>query len=186
MPAYNHCELLEDQKGTLKLLRKSGFPAGCCDRLKLFDYLNKADPKLWLRSIDKTGWINDCEYICPSFQITSPDCQEVYELPKSAQDWGYGQQGTLAEWQENICKYCANNHILTFSLCVGLSGPLLRFFQNVGTTIIHLSGQTSRGKTTVLRLSASLWGNPNERVRLWRNTDNALKSVFESYNDSRC
>jgi uncharacterized protein (DUF927 family) len=90
------------------------------------------------------------------------------------------------EWQERVAAYCAGNHILTFALCTGLSGPLLKLFPNVRSTIINLFGKTSTGKTTALLVAASLWGNPKKYTGQWRNTDNNLESVFELYNDSLC
>jgi putative DNA primase/helicase len=175
-------EILLDSRETSRILASKGFKIPAVSMKPITTYLQEANPTKRIRQIKKTGWINDHEYLCPSFQVTHPDSQEVYELLEGAQDWGYGQQGPLAEWQEHAATYCANNHILEFALCVGLAGPLLRFFPNVGTTTMNFFGPTSIGKTTALQVSTSMWGNP-EYMHQCRTTDNALESTAAAHND---
>jgi putative DNA primase/helicase len=153
---------------------------------KIVIYVQEANPLKRIRQIKKPGWINDREYVCPSFQVTRPDNNGEYELSETAQNWGYGINGTLKEWQDNVAKYCVGNNIPMFSLCAGVAGPLLNVFPNIGTTVINLTGITSRGKTTALLVAASLWGESSKYRKQWRSTDNALESVFEAYNDGLC
>ncbi|MDR1365763.1 MAG: DUF927 domain-containing protein [Holosporales bacterium] len=179
--------MLLDNKEPLKALADRGFAVPVHSQKHISAYLQEAKPTRRIRQINKTGWINDREYICPSFQVTRPDNKEEYELidtisTTSVQNEGYGISGTLAEWQEHIAEYCVDNHILTLSLCVGLSGPLQRFFPHIGTTVVNLIGKTSSGKTTALRAAASLWGSP-KYVKQWRTTDNSLESIAEAHND---
>lgn len=47
----------------------------------------------------------------------------------------------------------------------------------------HLRGASSSGKSTVLRLAASVWGNPSTYVRLWRGTVNGLEGLATLHND---
>lgn len=107
----------------------------------------------------------------------------MYELAESTQDWGYDQKGTLKRWQENVGKYCAGNHILTLAVLIALSGPLLKFFPNIGSTIFHLAGETSKGKTTALQIAASIWGHLKQFLMQWRFTDNALEGILTLHND---
>lgn len=171
-----------DHRGIVKLLADEGFHIPTGSSKNLLNYLNEAKPTRRIRQINKCGWINDREYICPSFQVLSPDNKEEYALLEGSKDWGYDQKGTLEEWHENVAKYCVDNHILTFSLCVGLSGLLLRFFPQIGTTVINLMGKTSLGKTTALQVASSLCGS-SKYVKQWRATDNSLESIAEAYND---
>ena len=59
----------------------------------------------------------------------------------------------------------------------------MKFFPTIGTTVINLTGKSSIGKTTALRVAASLWGN-NKFIKQWRVTDNALEGVASYHNDS--
>ncbi|MDR1475001.1 MAG: DUF927 domain-containing protein [Holosporales bacterium] len=176
------CSVPFDNKEILKALRNRGFYIPAKYQRHVLNYLQSAIPDRRIRKIDKTGWINGCEYICPSFKVIRSDNDEQYELPKTAQGWGYDQEGTLEDWQEHVAKYCIGNHILTLSLCIGLSGLLLRLFPQIGTTVVNLIGKTSLGKTTALKVAASLWGG-QKYVKQWRATDNSLESIAEAHND---
>ena len=75
--------------------------------------------------INKTGWTNDKfdAYICPSFRATRDEStrdKEKFILSQALRNCGFGQRGTLKEWQENICRFCENNENLTFVLCNSL------------------------------------------------------------------
>jgi uncharacterized protein (DUF927 family) len=48
---------------------------------------------------------------------------------------------------------------------------------------IHWRGQSSEGKTTVLLVAASVWGEPG-RLERWRATSNGLEGVASYHNDS--
>jgi uncharacterized protein (DUF927 family) len=47
----------------------------------------------------------------------------------------------------------------------------------------HLIGASSSGKTTALRVAASVWGNPAMFVRQWRATANGLEGLAALHND---
>jgi putative DNA primase/helicase len=178
------CRTIVETKETLRILADAGFSMSC-DRRGLAEYLVSAEPSERIILIKKIGWINNAtretkEYICPSFTVAS-SCSG-YSLASGINDYGFAKKGTLEEWQANICKHCEGNSILTFALCVGLSGPLLKFFPTIGTTIINLVGRSSIGKTSVLSAVASLWGS-RKFLQQWRTTSNALESVAESHND---
>jgi putative DNA primase/helicase len=175
--------ILLDNKEPLKILADRGFNVHVKSQKNLLSYLQEAKPTQRIRQIIKTGWINDQEYICPSFKASSSNNKENYELANVSKDWGYGISGSLEDWKENIAKYCIDNYILTFSLCDGLSGILLKFFPEISTTVINLVGGTSKGKTTVLQVASSLWGSP-KYVKQWRTTDNSLESIAEAHNDA--
>jgi uncharacterized protein (DUF927 family) len=47
----------------------------------------------------------------------------------------------------------------------------------------HFRGGSSGGKTTALRMAASVWGDPAVYVRTWRATANGLEAVAALHND---
>ena len=175
------CRTVFEQKETLKILADAGLDMNC-NRIEVWKYLISASPVKRIRQIKRTGWVNDTEYTCPSFIISDQNNKEVFSLAGNTNDYGFTQKGTLEQWQ-GICRLCEGNNILTFGLCIGLSAPLLRFFPTLGTTIINLVGKTSIGKTTALRVAASIWGN-DKFIRQWRSTGNAHEGTAEFYNDA--
>lgn len=47
----------------------------------------------------------------------------------------------------------------------------------------HLRGSSSTGKTTALRVAASVYGEPHRYVRTWRATSNGLEGIAAVHND---
>ena len=45
-------------------------------------------------------------------------------------------------------------------------------------------GKSSIGKTTALKVAASVWGNPKKYIKQWRATGNAQEGIAEKHNDS--
>lgn len=76
---------------------------------------------------------------------------------------------------------------LQFSIVAGLSSVILarmNMISAIGTIIIHIYGDSSRGKTTFLKTACSCWGNPNKTplVSSWNATSNAiLTSLVGNY-----
>lgn len=86
---------------------------------------------------------------------------------------GFRSTGTWEGWLDAV------NAALPYpaamvALYASLVPPLMAFFPTLANFIVDFCGETSRGKTTTLRLAASVWGNPDERgggiVVSWDNT----------------
>ena len=131
----------------------------------------------------KSGWIEKqgLQYVSPSFQIC--DLGRAYRLKDSSEELGFAKHGTLQEWQDNVGTYCYGNHLLIFSLCTSLSGTMLKFVPEINSSIFNFVGKSSIGKTTALRVAASVWGN-KRFIQQWRATSNALEAIAESHNDN--
>ena len=93
------------------------------------------------------------------------------------------QKGKLDQWRDEICKPIAEQSRLVLSLCCAFSGQLLEplGYDSGG---FHLLGSSSIGKSITMCLAASIWGNPRQIVRSWRQTDNALEGTAREHNDS--
>jgi|GEM_PF-152553 len=94
----------------------------------------------------------------------------------------FAQMGTLDAWNANIGRLCSGNSRLMLAVCAALAGPLLRplGIENGG---IHLVGPSSVGKTTALRVAASVYGPQDGFIRSWRSTSNGLEAVAAGLND---
>jgi putative DNA primase/helicase len=176
-------DILLDSKEILRELARNGFSKVLCTR-DVAEYLERCSSDTRLLKVKRCGWVGNDKYICPSFTVlTDKKCNEQLILSNNVNDYGFRQQGTLKDWQENVCRYCENNHILTFALCVAISGILLKFFPNINSTMINLYGRSSIGKTTVLQVVASIWGPPRKYIQQWRTTSNGLEGLAEAHND---
>lgn len=71
-------------------------------------------------------------------------------------------RGTLDAWVRTVSTLQAYPRVL-IALYAAFAAPLLQVF-NVPNFILDYANRTSTGKTTVLRLVGSVWGNPDERT----------------------
>lgn len=70
-----------------------------------------------------------------------------------------------------------------FAVVAGLSSVLLSYLKlyiSMENILIHIYGDSSRGKSTFLKLAASMWGEPNSPplVNEWNSTTNAIYSTL--------
>ena len=101
------------------------------------------------------------------------------------------RKGTMEEWQDKVVKPCAGNPMLIFGLCASFAAPLL-FWLDLGSQGYHIYGTTTRGKTTLLQVGASAWGDAMDPdipkaiatyIIKWNATQNAVEGMAASFND---
>jgi putative DNA primase/helicase len=90
--------------------------------------------------------------------------------------------GELAAWRDRVAARCAGNSRLVFAVACAFAGPLLKP-ASVESGGFHLRGASSSGKTTALRVAASVFGWPSYMQR-WRTTDNALEPTAAQHCDA--
>jgi putative DNA primase/helicase len=91
-------------------------------------------------------------------------------------------RGTLADWQERIGRFCVGNSRLTFAASCAFVGPLLPSTLVFFGGGFHLVGDSSCGKTTALRVAASVWGGPDYLQR-WQATANRIEALAVQHSD---
>jgi putative DNA primase/helicase len=91
-------------------------------------------------------------------------------------------KGTADQWREKVGALCAGNSRLVFAVACAFAGPLLRP-GGVESGGFHFRGGSSTGKTTALKVAASVNGGRNYLQR-WRTTDNALEAIAAQHCDS--
>ena len=99
---------------------------------------------------------------------------------------GYGREGSLKK-SLKIFKFINQNPIIAFMCYSACAAPLLKILGQT-SFMIDLSGPTTRGKTTALRVAASLFGDPNPSsatsiVRSWNSTQVFLERTTTMVND---
>jgi putative DNA primase/helicase len=92
---------------------------------------------------------------------------------------------THQDWTANVGALAAGHRLLRFSIATALAGTLL----DIGgfeSGCFHFFGKSSEGKTTSLRMAASVWGSGADGgyVRTWRATANGLEAAFAGASDT--
>jgi uncharacterized protein (DUF927 family) len=176
-------ELLEDRREYRKTLRRLGLQMNSSkqgmDLLQAYLDLYQSQDKMLC--VEKTGWHKDI-YVLPDATYGQRAGQEQVVLQglNHSVD-GYRQAGDLETWKTDVAALCVGNTRLVFAVSMAFGAPLLSRLDVEGGGV-HLRGQSSEGKTTVLRVAASVWGEPG-RLELWRATANGLEGVASYHND---
>lgn len=132
--------------------------------------------------VDKLGW-HDKQYILANGSIGGDDKQITVYQSANAINSTLAQQGTLAQWRDNLCKPLAEQSRFVFSIACAFAGQLLELLDDDGGGF-HILGSSSMGKSLSLKTAASVWGKPDSYTKTWRSTDNALEGTASEYNDS--
>ena len=90
-------------------------------------------------------------------------------------------KGTADQWLERVGALCVGNSRLVFAVACAFAGPLLRP-AGMESGGFHYRGDSSGGKTTALKVAASVYGGTSYLQR-WRSTDNALEATAAQHSD---
>ena len=151
-------------------------PAG---KSKLSTYLMSCNPTARALCINKTGWYNGV-YVLPDAIIGQNN--ESISFQVESFNNVYTCKGSAVEWRENIGKYCQDNSRLIFAVSTAFAAALLEL-TGLESGGLHFVGGSSCGKSTILRVAASVWGG-KDYLRTWRTTDNGLEGIANMHNDS--
>ena len=124
---------------------------------------------------DKTGWVNG-SFLTPAKTYGDPDLR--FNNPEP--DLTLTEiKGTIDGWKSEVAAKCAGNSRLLFSLGAAFAAPLLSIAE-IESGGFHLVGTTSIGKTTSLKVAASVAGL--KTIPNWRATSNALEGKAAEFN----
>jgi uncharacterized protein (DUF927 family) len=132
------------------------------------------------RCVERIGW-NGCVYVLPDAVIGDSDEITVFQNPQAVAP-AFSEAGTLEAWRDSVARLASGNSRLVFSLSVALAAPLAALADEASGGF-HLRGESSTGKTTALKIAASIWGHPDKYPRQWRSTDNGLEGLAALHND---
>jgi len=149
------------------------------DKIKyISQYLMKAAPIQRARSVLKTGWYKEL-FVLPNKVVGKSDEIVVYQNSLSM-PCNYEKSGTIKGWRNNVSSLCKGNTRLAFGVSTAFATMLLRLI-NGESGGFHFRGESSRGKTSILTLAKSVFGNPDNLPR-WRSTVNGLEGLASSHN----
>jgi len=145
----------------------------------LTQYIQSRQPDTFATCTDRIGWHGPA-FVLPHETI-GDDAERIVFQSESAQENTFRVKGTVEQWAQRIAAPCAGNSRLVFALACAFAGPLLRP-GGVESGGFHFRGDSSSGKTTALKVAASVYGGPSYLQR-WRTTSNALEGIAANHCD---
>lgn len=133
-------------------------------------------PKNRFTRADQLGWTDDnLEAFALGDGRVIGDAQIVFQHQANDISRAMHARGSLEDWQQAVAAPCVGNPLMILAVSVAFSGPLLKLLAMDGGGF-HLRGSSSKGKSTLQWVAASVWGAPSF-VQSWRGTDNGMEGV---------
>jgi putative DNA primase/helicase len=139
----------------------------------LAQYILSRETQARAKCVDRLGWHNRA-YILPRETLGEIDERILFQSD-AAHEPSYTVKGSLQKWNDEIGALCIGNLRLIFAASCAFAGIMARP-AGVDSGGFHFVGDSSSGKTTLLRVAASVVGAP-EYMKRWRATDNGLESL---------
>ncbi len=149
-------------------------------RNMLSQYVQTRAPSEFAKCTDRIGW-HGRAFVYPHETVGASNERIVFQSD-SAMENTFSIKGELAEWRDRVGALCAGNSRLVFSVSCAFAASLLRP-AGVESGGFHFRGDSSSGKTTALKVAASVNGGSSYLQR-WRTTDNALEAIAAQHSDA--
>ena len=146
----------------------------------LASYVQVVPVEARARCVDKLGWHGDI-FVTASQAIGNSSEYVVFQNINAIEP-ALSVSGTVAEWRDSVGRLARGNSRLVFAISAALA-PVLVDIVSEDSGGFHFRGASSSGKTTALKLAASVWGEPSAYSRLWRTTSNGLEGLAALHND---
>lgn len=153
-------------------------------RALLVEYLQTSRTSERARITSRTGWhdagAEGKVFVLPDQAIGPAAGEWIFESEGPATS--FALRGTLKGWQQEVAALCRGNSRLLFAVSTAFAAPLLDLIGAEGGGF-HFRSNSSDGKTTALRVAASVCGGPDFMQR-WRATDNGLEAMAMQHCDA--
>ena len=145
----------------------------------LSQYIQTRAPEQFASCTDRVGW-HGRAFVLPKETIGDHAERIVFQTDTTMENT-FRSKGTAEQWRQHVGALCVGNSRLVFAVACAFAGPLLRP-AGVESGGFHFRGDSSSGKTTALKVAASVYGGPSYLQR-WRTTDNALEAIAAQHSD---
>lgn len=145
----------------------------------LTQYIQTRHPDEFASCTDRIGW-HGTAFVLPHETIGETSGRIVFQTDNAMENT-FRCKGTVDEWRDQVGALCAGNSRLVFAVACAFAGPLLRP-AGMESGGFHFRGDSSSGKTTALKVAASVYGGASYLQR-WRTTDNALEAIAAQHSD---
>lgn len=134
--------------------------------------------------IARTGW------------LLIPEEEEIYVHPDGSVESGRNHvsqkivlsgarpvevNGTLEQWFADVASMAIGNPLMIFVIAASLAAPFMKL-ADLQTIVFNLYGRSSSGKSLLLEIAQSCWGNP-ARLRRWSETFARMRELRALSND---
>lgn len=93
---------------------------------------------------------------------------------------GFSQAGTVESWSNEVAAPCEEEPFLVMAICMGFAAPLKHVVLQQGA-VLNFIGRTSTGKTTAVKVSASVFIDPSHGVQSWDASEPAIDRMIERF-----
>jgi len=147
--------------------------------------LQTASPKARARVTNRTGWHDagpdGAVFVLPDNAIGPNAGAWIYESEGGGAST-FAMRGKIGDWKNEVAALCSGNSRLLFAVSVCFASPLL-YLLGSESGGFHFRSNSSDGKTTALRLAASVCGGADFMQR-WRATSNGLEALASAHCDA--
>lgn len=157
-------------------------------RRALIQFLAEVGTARRVRTVPRCGWTGSPPrtYVLPNEVIGEEPAGERLRLDLEPVPTIFRVAGSLEGWKAAVAALCVGNSRLVFAVSAAFAAALLPLLGEEGGGI-NLRGESSKGKTTIIDVAASVWGQPSKTgpdafVRPWRATSNAIEAVAQAHN----
>lgn len=176
-------ELLEGDGGDMRReLARQGLNMGISKAARdlMATYIKVWPVKARARCVQRLGWYG-AVFVTPG-RVYGDGGELVVFQNTHAMEPALSQTGSAEEWREQVAALARGNTRLMFAICTAFAATLADI-AGEDSGGFHFRGASSCGKSTALKVAASVWGNPTRYMRLWRATANGLEGLAALHND---
>ena len=137
---------------------------GAAARNRLTEYIQTRKPPEFASCTDRIGW-HGAAFVLPH-ETVGDESERIVFQSDSQMENTFRIKRDVAAWRERIGALCVGNSRLAFAVACAFAGPLLRpgGMESGG---FHFRGDSSSGKTTGLRVGASVMRQASGRSPCW-------------------
>ncbi len=153
----------------------------------LLSFIQHCKPNVRMILTSQGGWLGDDHkiFVTPHAIIGDTGQEKVvFQQEQNSPTFeSMRSSGTLDAWKSGIAELSRHFPLAMFVLMAAFVGPLLSIFRLDGGGF-HFFGPSSRGKSTLLQIAASVWGKGSDPgrdaksfVQRWLQTMNSLEAI---------
>lgn len=164
-------------------LKGAALPAEKAEALEFVSKLLAGLDKTVFTNPARTGWRdNGRTFVLPQ-RILGENTERLIVNAELADENRIGpKSGKLATWKTQVGKPAGQSTFMSFAIMAGLAGPLAESAQLSELAIFNFAGKSGAGKTTALKVAASVSGLPHKPLT-WFSSERGLDELAAAHND---